>query len=284
MQTLYDLLGALPDDDADSLRAAFRKAAKANHPDFNPDNPEASQRFRRIIRANAILSDPQQRATYDRLLEIARRQQAPTPKRTFFSRAIPRLAADAIASAVVSAVLIGGYLVYISIDRSQPPAQVTEASARERLQAGTALPRQIADAYGQAGQHAKLEGVEADTKFDVTPPLVIEPAKPDASPAMTTGAALANAPASQPRDFGTRDSKFYRDRGVHAYSNGDLYFALVNFDLAIHLDPNSPDSYIDRGIVYHRLGDMRRAFSDVAEAKRIDARNRSKALPGTPAP
>ena len=45
MKTLYDLLEALPDDDADDLRAAFRKAAKANHPDFNPGNPEASERF-----------------------------------------------------------------------------------------------------------------------------------------------------------------------------------------------------------------------------------------------
>ena len=44
MKTLYDLLGALPDDDADELRAAFRKAAKANHPDNNPDNPEAAER------------------------------------------------------------------------------------------------------------------------------------------------------------------------------------------------------------------------------------------------
>ena len=79
MKTLYDLLGALPDDDADRLRAAFRKAAKANHPDFNPDNPEASERFRKIVRANAILSDGQQRAAYDRLLEIARRQQSRKP-------------------------------------------------------------------------------------------------------------------------------------------------------------------------------------------------------------
>jgi curved DNA-binding protein CbpA len=71
MKTLYDLLEALPDDDADGLRAAFRKAAKANHPDFNPGNAEASERFRRIVRANAILSDGQQRAAYDRLLEIA---------------------------------------------------------------------------------------------------------------------------------------------------------------------------------------------------------------------
>ena len=65
-----DLLGALPDDDADGLRAAFRKAAKANHPDVNPGNPEAAERFRRIVRANAILSDEQQRVAYDRLLDV----------------------------------------------------------------------------------------------------------------------------------------------------------------------------------------------------------------------
>ena len=79
MKTLYDLLEALPDDDADGLRAAFRKAARANHPDFNPA-PEASEKFSRIIRANAILSDGQQRAEYDRLLELAKRQQKPTTK------------------------------------------------------------------------------------------------------------------------------------------------------------------------------------------------------------
>ena len=86
MKTLYDLLGALPDDDADELRAAFRKAAKANHPDFNPDNPEAAERFRKIVRANAIRSDGQQRAAYDRLLEVARRQQSRKPKRSISAR------------------------------------------------------------------------------------------------------------------------------------------------------------------------------------------------------
>ena len=71
MKTLYEIIGALPDDDAEGLRAAFRKAVKANHPDLNPDNPEASQAFRRIVRANAILSDERQRQTYDHLLEMA---------------------------------------------------------------------------------------------------------------------------------------------------------------------------------------------------------------------
>ena len=46
MKTLYDILGALPDDDAESIRAAFRKAAKANHPDNNPGDPDAPLRFK----------------------------------------------------------------------------------------------------------------------------------------------------------------------------------------------------------------------------------------------
>ena len=51
MGTLYNLLGALPSDDAESLRTAFRKAAKATHPDINPDNPDAALRFRQLVRA-----------------------------------------------------------------------------------------------------------------------------------------------------------------------------------------------------------------------------------------
>src|SRR4051794_4951130 len=133
MKTLYELLEALPDDDADDLRAAFRKAAKANHPDFNPGNAEASERFRRIVRANAILSDGQQRAAYDRLLELARRQQNRQPKGGLLSRTIRRLAADALTSAVVSIVLIGGYFAYISADRLPPPS----AQGGEKTKGGT---------------------------------------------------------------------------------------------------------------------------------------------------
>ena len=53
MGTLYDLLGALPSDDAEGLRTAFRKAAKATHPDTNPDNPDAALRFRELVRSSS---------------------------------------------------------------------------------------------------------------------------------------------------------------------------------------------------------------------------------------
>ena len=76
--------------------------------------------------------------------------------------------------------------------------------------------------------------------------------------------------------YGTKRRQVYRERGMRAYRNGDLYLALANFDLAIDLDPGLSDSYIDRGIVFRRLGDLKRALSDVAEAKRIEDLNRSK--------
>src|SRR6476620_34919 len=72
MKTLYDLLGALPNDDAESLRTAFRRAVKSVHPDVRPGDPAAALKFRQIVRAHEILGDAEQRAAYDHLLELAR--------------------------------------------------------------------------------------------------------------------------------------------------------------------------------------------------------------------
>jgi curved DNA-binding protein CbpA len=283
MATLYDLLGALPDDDADGLRAAFRKAAKASHPDVNPGDPEAAARFRRIVRANAILSDAQQREVYDRLLEVARRQQSRKPKRSNFSGTIRRLATDAIASAAVSAVLVGGYLLFKPVDgRSIASAQVTDMSRREPAQAPTAT--KISDAHGRTGQHDQLAVAGADMKFDLNLRNVEAPTKPDGiAPAATTGIASASD-ASPARDVGTKDVKYYRERGILAYRAGDLIIALANFDLAIDMDPGLSDSYINRGIVFRRLGDLKRALADVAEAKRIENLNRNRSPSGARAP
>jgi curved DNA-binding protein CbpA len=65
-KSLYDLLGARENDDADALKKAFRKAIKANHPDLHPGDPDAVERFREIIAANARLRDAKERATYNR--------------------------------------------------------------------------------------------------------------------------------------------------------------------------------------------------------------------------
>src|SRR5215212_579162 len=196
MTTLYDLLGALPDDDADGLRAAFRKAAKENHPDVNPGNPEAAERFRRVVRANAILSDEQQRTAYDQLLELARRQQSQGPKRSKVSGTIRGLAADVIASAAVSIVLIGGYVLLRPVDGLRTAsAQVTEMSRPDPAPAPFAT--EIFGPHGQTGQHDQLAVAGAGMKFDVNPGAVEAPAKPDdVAPAASTGIAPASAPAA----------------------------------------------------------------------------------------
>ena len=117
-------------------------------------------------------------------------------------------------------------------------------------------------------------------KFDVNPGAVEAPAKPDG---LAAAASTAIAPAAPAPDV-VKDAKYYRERGILAYRSGDLYIALANFDMAIDMDPGLSDSYINRGIVFHRLGDLKRAFSDVAEAKRIDDLNRKKSASGTRAP
>src|SRR5271167_1263097 len=129
MKTLYELLGALPDDDAERLRAAFRKAAKANHPDNNPGDPDAPQRFRQVVRANAILSDEQQRATYDRLLAIALQQQGSESGRGIATSTIRKRAPDAIAITILSVAFIGIYLLSGYMFKAPLfSAQVTEVS------------------------------------------------------------------------------------------------------------------------------------------------------------
>jgi hypothetical protein len=51
MKSLYDLLGARENDDADPLKKAFRRAIKANHPDLHPGDPDAAEQFSEIIAA-----------------------------------------------------------------------------------------------------------------------------------------------------------------------------------------------------------------------------------------
>ena len=111
MGTLYDLLGALPSDDAEGLRTAFRKAAKSAHPDMNPDNPDAALRFRELMRAYDILTDPEQRETYDHLLAIALQPETPVPAtRTY--ETMRKVASNTMAASLILSVLVGGYALF----------------------------------------------------------------------------------------------------------------------------------------------------------------------------
>ena len=114
MKTLYDLLGALPTDDADDLRTAFRKAVKGAHPDIRPDDPDAALKFRQIIRANDILRDAEQREAYDHLLELAAREQEYVARNVLAAK-IYKLALGVIALAGMSVTSIASYVLLTQI-------------------------------------------------------------------------------------------------------------------------------------------------------------------------
>ncbi len=61
----YEVLGIAKGADESEIKKAYRKLAKKYHPDANPDNKEAEEKFKEISEAYEILSDSEKRAAYD---------------------------------------------------------------------------------------------------------------------------------------------------------------------------------------------------------------------------
>jgi len=62
----YEILGVARDADASEIKKAYRKLAVKYHPDKNPDDKEAEEKFKELGEAYEILSDEQKKAAYDR--------------------------------------------------------------------------------------------------------------------------------------------------------------------------------------------------------------------------
>jgi hypothetical protein len=204
METLYDLLGALPDDNADDLRAAFRNAVKRVHPDVNPGDPDAELNFRRILRANEILSDDEQREAYDSLLALAHREQ----KRAVAGK-VYKLASGAVAMAAGSAVAVGGYALLLQLSANALAPSITTPEVANGPAAVVA-----AGAAGDGAASAPA-APEASQHADVTTVAIV--------PATGTAPNVATPPVRFRSSFGPRPkhapklTSAYPDRDIMSY-------------------------------------------------------------------
>ena len=271
MKTLYDLLGALPTDDAEDLRTAFRTAVKGAHPDIRPDDPDAALKFRQIVRANEILRDADQREAYDHLLELAEQEQEWVARNVLATK-IYKLALGILALGGVSVASIASYVLL---------TQVTTASL-------PSVPVDQIDALARGS--AEIAAITLAGPWDLNDRATIPPKEETATAALAALAAVAPAAGQQQADADSASTpaivprsegapfEASRAKGIAAYRNGDLDGAIAALDQAIQLNPNYAAAYIDRGIVFYRMRKLDRAFADIEKAKRIDraGHNRSE--------
>jgi len=304
METLYDLLGALPRDDAEELRIAFRRAVKGTHPDLHPSDPDAGMKFKQIVRASAILSDRDQRATYDHLLDLADQEQRQI-KRRAVAHTIYQVTSGVIAFSAALAVIVAGYLAVMRIpDEWLAPLTEVASMLRQSTEAAVSTLRQSTEAATSALRQstetvtaivlpsppapamASTETQVAATKVEVAQPpekpvtIALLPPQPALPAVVTLQSEITTQPSAArmgpPLDIALLDARAYREHGIVAYRNGDFGAALADFDRGIQLDPRFSAAYIDRGIVFYRLRKFDRAFADIARAKRIEKTGNGK--------
>jgi DnaJ domain len=264
MQTLYEVLGALPSDDAEGLRAAFRKAVKGAHPDIHPDDPDAAMKFRQIVRANEILIDDEQRAAYDHLLNIAQLEQDSASKHAIAAK-VHKVASGVIAFACVSVVTVGGYLLYLHVSAAVVPStNKMEAALRAWGKIAAIRPAVSSETVGKSASIVKPggAGISISDKLAVASGAAMPAPAAAGVPMVNAGLAL--------------DVNSLRIPGAPSSRTGEAGDAPAELEQVIDLDPAASPSYMDHGIAFYRLRKFDRAFADIARARQIQNASHSR--------
>ena len=83
----YEVLGVNRDASEEDIRKAYRKLAMAHHPDRNPENPKAEEKFKEAKEAYEVLSEADKRSAYDRFGHQGVDAQAGSPMPSAISSA-----------------------------------------------------------------------------------------------------------------------------------------------------------------------------------------------------
>jgi DnaJ domain len=275
MDTLYDLLGALPHDDAETLRTAFRRAVKSTHPDLRPDDPDAAIRFRQIVRANEILLDKDQRAVYDHLLVLAQQEKDPAKAHPIAAK-IHKIASGVLAFVSLSIVSAGGYLLFMhmSVALVAPVGSlaVSHASAnaidlRARLSDSIAAVSST-DALDPAAVNAFIAArAEGSAPAGLVNAMAMAPAD-----------AESTAPSGITGSDPAPDAATVHGHDVSALGGGDVAAVMVNPDQVTQLDQKFTAPYVDRGVLFFRDRKDDRNFPDLPPLKRAEKPGHPKSL------
>src|SRR5215831_1915076 len=301
MKTLYDLLGAHTDDDAETLKKAFREAVKATHPDLHTDDPDALSRFRMIVAANAILRDAGRRVAYDRLLQLEDQrfqlvaasairgdvvQRGPAydrpprfGRRLLRSKRTRSIISHAAVAAVSVALTIGYEFGYEFVAPISTTAVVAVTKVKDIATAIAAVeldmaggPAAIAAVQPAARSNTAGQGEPQDKHEDIeVSDRAIEPSA--ATPPTNDDDAQVVADHERVPGLLSNGAAFYREEGIISYHSGDFPRAIVELDEAIRRDPTDALAYNIRGNALDEIGAFERALADYAQAIRIDPNN-----------
>lgn len=114
--THYDVLGVASNADEETIRTAFRKAAKSHHPDLNLGDPTAGLQFQQVVAAYELLKNSEQREAYDQQLKVERRARR--------LRLVSSIVSGMVSGAMVAMAL---WLLYVQSELSQSPLITTAA-------------------------------------------------------------------------------------------------------------------------------------------------------------
>jgi len=293
MKTAYGVLGVRRNASVARIKTAFRKAAKARHPDLNPADPSSEHELRRVIAAYNVLKNPEQRALYDECLRHRRRARM----RQFWSAGVAgRVSAGMAALMLFPAVWLwkaqGPSEIpptdrFVAAGVSQPAAQQLADDDGGALEERNGGRKSAGGTAGSLHDRDALESGPALSKLERPPDAAGGPRSSSDQPGTTnvtvkrmeegvpsipalTVPVLAKDNHRAEKAATPTDPVFYLARGELGSDRADFDQAIADFTEAIRLDPGRAVAYLHRGNAWSSKGDLDRALLDYGEAIRID--------------